>query len=318
MEEPLIPRYLDLPQIPGTEDRHAWDVWGREDVLGSVNRLRPEVVRTACGLVREGRAISLALPLDEPCPGIFTERSAPRHRVIGTPTGRDDSLESFFLQFSSHWDGLPHVRYRAHYWGGREDQDLLPGALGVDQWASHGIFARGVLLDAVEHARRQGLRFDPTERVALDGRLLEEIAEAQGVALKAGDVLLLRTGWLPWYRSLTESARKGLIGAVRAADPLHCPGLEGSGRMAEWLWDHGVVAVAADNVAVEALPVDPGVGFLHRRLIPLLGITLGEFWHLEELADECRRLSRWEFFLSASPLSLRDGVGSPANAHAIL
>jgi kynurenine formamidase len=101
-----------------------------------------------------------------------------------------------------------------------------------------------------------------------------------------------------------------------------------------WLWDHRVPLIATDNLAVENIPVTPNetyltqeerdsgvrspyTGMLHRQLIPLLGIALGELWFLDDLAAECRSTGRWDFMLVAKPLNLVGGVGSPANAVAI-
>ncbi len=86
---------------------------------------------------------------------------------------------------------------------------------------------------------------------------------------------------------------------------------------AAWLWDHRVAAVAADNPAMEVLKVDPGVGFLHRLLLPLLGMPIGEFWDLEALSEACRRHERSAFLLTSAPLYIPGGVGSPANAYAV-
>jgi hypothetical protein len=104
--------------------------------------------------------------------------------------------------------------------------------------------------------------------------------------------------------------------------------------MVAWLWDHQISLLAADNVAVEAYPVKPNSGLvdseecqsgtgtphdgmLHRPLISLLGLFLGELWHLEDLAQACHADGVYEFLLSAKPLNLVGGVGSPANAMAI-
>ena len=75
--------------------------------------------------------------------------------------------------------------------------------------------------------------------------------------------------------------------------------------------------MASDNVALEVLPVDPTIGFQHRRLIALQGMPIGEVWDLDELAQECARDSVYEFMLVSSPLNLPGGVGSPPNAYAI-
>jgi kynurenine formamidase len=315
------PSYENLPHLPDSEERHAWDVWGRQDQIGSLNRLGAQQVLSACRSVEAGRVVCLTLPLNEPRPGLFPNRKAYRHSVTRSGHGRDDSLDGFFLQSSSHWDGLRHVRYRRHgYWGGRDENDLdADGSLGMAHWGAHGIFARGVLLDVVDYQRAAGEPLDPTRRFAIDGDLLEQIAEAQGVTVTPGDVIVLRTGWMEWYQRLPEERRNSLMGTVgQGENPLATPGLHGGQATAAWLWDHGVVGVAADNPAVEALPVDREAGFQHRRLIPLLGLALGEFWWLWELAKQCQELGRHHFLLAAAPLQLPGGVGSPANAYAIL
>ena len=79
-----------------------------------------------------------------------------------------------------------------------------------------------------------------------------------------------------------------------------------------------VAAVAVDNPAVETLRVTKEEGFLHRLLIPLLGMPLGEFWNLEELARACRARSRHEFLFFSVPLKIPRGAGSPGNGLAIL
>lgn len=96
-----------------------------------------------------------------------------------------------------------------------------------------------------------------------------------------------------------------------------CPGLDAQQATAGWIWDHQIAAMAADNVALEALPVDPAIGFQHRRLIALQGMPIGEVWDLDELAHECAGDGVYEFMLVSSPLNLPGGVGSPPNVYAI-
>ena len=66
------------------------------------------------------------------------------------------------------------------------------------------------------------------------------------------------------------------------------------------------------------MPKSSHSGMLHRILIPLLGLTIGELWALDELATACILRRRYDVFLTAQPLNLLGGVGSPANAMAIL
>ncbi|MDO8945058.1 MAG: hypothetical protein Q7U75_17890, partial [Desulfobacterales bacterium] len=103
--------------------------------------------------------------------------------------------------------------------------------------------------------------------------------------------------------------------ALHTGKPLEaCPGLEGSEEMAEYLWDSGVAAIASDNPAVEVMPGNPVVGLLHRRLIPLLGFPLGEFFTFGPLAQDCERDGKYTGLFVSAPLNLPGGVGSPANA----
>jgi hypothetical protein len=43
---------------------------------------------------------------------------------------------------------------------------------------------------------------------------------------------------------------------------------------------------------------------MHRVLIPLLGMALGELWALDELAERCAADGRWDCMIVAKPLNL--------------
>ena len=87
--------------------------------------------------------------------------------------------------------------------------------------------------------------------------------------------------------------------------------------MARFLWNAHPAALLCDNPAVEVVPGDPAIGSLHRRLIPALGLALGEMFDFETLADRCKADGRYTFFFVAAPLNLPNGLGSPGNAVAI-
>ena len=171
------PAYDDLPTMDeGSEERHAWDVWGRDDQVGAFNRLTPEHVVAAARLVRTGKVINLDLPLNEPDPPLSDRTRFTHHIETGRQT-RDDWLDGFYLQGSSQWDALSHVRYRQYgYWGGRQDEDVNEGReCGIDQWAERGIVGRGVLIDAKRH-------YDcaPDERFPITGPMIEEDRRGAG------------------------------------------------------------------------------------------------------------------------------------------
>ena len=139
------------------------------------------------------------------------------------------------------------MRAREHgFWGGVTD-DPEPGAgrLGIERWAERGIVGRGVLLD-VEGG-------DPFASRSISPEELEAAAGRQGVELRPGDVLCVRTGWMARYRRLDADERR------RAATSHAFAGLAAGEEMARWLWDHRFAAVACDNPAVEVSPGDRDV-----------------------------------------------------------
>ncbi len=133
--------------------------------------------------------------------------------------------------------------------------------------------------------------------------------DAQGTGVEAGDVLLIRTGWLGWYRTLDDATRSGM--ARRHSNPGLVPGE----RTAAALWDLGLSAVAADNPSLEVWPW--GEDKLHDRLLPLLGMPIGELFDLDALAEDCVVDGRYACLFTSAPLRLRAGVASPPGALAI-
>ncbi len=308
-----LPDFDDLPQLEGMDLRHAWDVFGRDDVLGSMNLLTPERTAAAATLVRTGQRISLDLPLDLPDPPLFG-RQPFSHVVFALSRNEmDDRVDNFHLQGSTQWDGLNHVRCREHgYWGGRlQDPTAGPNGLGVHHWAEHGIAGRGVLIDVARWLQTQG-DYDPLGGRAITATDLEATLDHQGVVLEVGDVLCIRTAWSSGYFGLAADQR-----ASYAASPTFS-GLIAGEEMARFLWNAHPAAICCDNPAIEVVPGDPAIGSLHRRLLPTLGMALGEMFDFEQLAPACHAQQRSTFFFVAAPLRIPNALGSPGNAIALL
>jgi hypothetical protein len=311
MNDVAVPAYDELPLLPGLGLPHAWDVLDRD--LGSLSFIGRQERLAALAEVELGETIGLNLPLDLIDPPLFG-RAQLKHRVV--EIGRntlEDVLDEFNPQSSSQWDGLRHVRARDHgFFGGITDLGGSPEALGIEHWARRGIFGRGVLLDVARWAQSVGRPFNPFRGTELTASDLRNCSAAQGVDLRPGDVVCVRTGWVTAYRGLGDAARGDTSLGARFS------GLRADDEMARLVWDSRLGALCADNPALESAPGDPKVGSLHRRLIPMLGTAVAELLDLDHLAQRCAENERWTFLFVAVPLPLTGGVSSPSNALAVL
>ena len=320
-DDAVIPPFDSLPRLPGNGVRHAWDVWGRGDNLGTLNRLTGPAVAAAAGCVRSGERIGVSLPMGLPDPPFFGRKGFRHNFEPMGPAAWDDWVDGFYLQCSSQWDGLRHVGSPDGWYGGWRGQpsdDLEP--LGIHHWAERGIIGRGVLVDLAAMAGEGGAGpgYDPFTRVAFRPADLTAALAAQGVALRAGDILCVRTGWTDKYLTLDPAGRAALADGMQSVSGYTAAGLAGSEDVAGFLWDAGVAAVACDNPAVEVVPADRADGFLHGRLIAGLGMAIGELFTFGALAAACRREGRYDFLFASVPLNITGAVGSPGNAVAVL
>ncbi|MCU1420412.1 MAG: hypothetical protein JWN36_63 [Microbacteriaceae bacterium] len=330
-QEMPLPSYDDLLKAdpPGS----AWDYFGRDDQLGTINFLTPEVRRKAAGLIREGRTINLDYTLSEFDPFPSGTRPPNQHHLFSNnPFHFDDWLDSFYLQGTTQIDALRHIGYPGAGWfggRGRDEIETNNETLGIQKWAETGIVGRGVLLDVERYLASVGRPIDQSTVTEITVDDLDATAAAQGVTFETGDILLFRTGWAEYCRThMDEEARKAFKAGMKV------PGLASTRAIVAWIWDHHFSMVAADNLGIEAFPYTPdndvtqagqpkpekGVdhnGGLHRPLLPMLGLAMGEMFALEELARDCAADGVYEFFFTAKPLNLVGGVGSPANAMAI-
>ena len=319
----MLPAYDDLPcDVDGVPT--AWGLFGDDDSLGRLNLIDADCVRHAVACVRRGVSFGLNAPLDEFRPPLDLTRAAVVHRVLrggqGGVEDLDDVLDNFFPQISSQWDSLAHIAARLDiFYNGRSLEDVTVHRRNtIDNWAARGVVTRGVLLD-LPRLRGAGGQLSPDTShgsVVVTVDELESARQSAGIEYSPGCAIVLRTGFLAWYRSLDDPGRLAL------AQNLSAPGVEHSEAMARYLWDSGAAAIVSDSFATEVWPPDFSrtalpYGFLHRVLIGQLGFAIGELWDLESLADDVEQHGVCEFLLVSAPLHVRGGVGSPANALAI-
>ncbi|KAB2341786.1 cyclase family protein [Actinomadura rudentiformis] len=301
------------------DESNNWGRWGADDERGALNLLSPEVIVAAAGCVREGRALSLSLPIrgatSSPAPTTVPHlrgRPLPQHfmsvdggdyaagtRAIGAGLKvADDALVVTPHGTTTHMDALCHM------WSGEELYNGHPadrvrsygaGRCGIDK--AGPVVARGVLFDV---PRLRGV-----DHLAAEDRIGPDDLEACGVEVRPGDVAVVRTGWPLTWQDGPDAYWAGQ------------PGLSADGG--RWLAARDVCMVASDNAAIGGLNgrqlADEGLADdLHMILLWRHGIHLAEMLWLEELAET----GRTDFLLVVAPLRIEGGTASPVNPVAVL
>ncbi|MFE9650771.1 cyclase family protein [Streptomyces sp. NPDC006365] len=301
-----------------------WGRWGEDDVLGTLNFLDEAKRREGAALVRRGVSFSLSqrFDMDGPQKG-WRRRTNPVHTMLDTGTdavlgnqgfphgiGGADDVIAMPLQCSTQWDGLGHIFDHGKAWNGRDAEKVVTSAgdlvTGIEHMAPY-VAGRGVLLDVARVIGDDDGTPELPDGFAITTEHLTETAEAHGVSVGRGDIVLVRTG------RLARARRDGW--GDYAGGP--APGL--SFTTAGWLHRTEIAGIATDTWGFEVRPNEFDNAFqpLHQVVIPNMGLLIGEMWDLDALAEDCAADGVYEFWLTAAPLPITGAVGSPVNPIAV-
>jgi kynurenine formamidase len=222
-----------------------------------------------------------------------------RHHARGAAEARTGASGIVVMPEHSgtHIDALAHQAENLTLHGGvHVDSGVQTSVgfrvLGIETMAP--LVARGVLLDVAGDKR-----LAPEHSITAEE--LERAAAGAHVEVRAGDVVLVRTG----YGALWSEPVEYLRGA----------GVSAAGS--RWLIEKKVSAVGADNLAWDVMgPTDPELGVTlpgHVLLLVRAGIPIIENLNLEELAAA----GVHEFGFVCLPLKMRGATGSPVRPIAI-
>ncbi len=263
-----------------TADNWYPSKYGADDRLGAINELSSSKVLEAAKLITTGKTYSLGVET-----GPDTPAYPPRNYQIailggdgaggsaGTNkiTGNDDFMVTW-LGVGSQIDGLGHVGIDYKFYNGVEASEFVrPNGLVL--YGTHllpPIVTRGVLLNIAKLKGQTRL----AKGTPIHSADVKAAAEAQGVTIQRGDVVLLHTGW----------------GSLATADPAEFisgePGLSHEG--AKYLAGLSVVAVGSDGWGLEVLPGEnKDILFpVHQEFLARNGIYILENMNTAELAAD--------------------------------
>jgi kynurenine formamidase len=275
-----------------------WGRWGKDDQIGALNLITPAKRRQAAALVKDGVSVSLAADadtmkaVDNPSP----------YEVTMQGIGSDRIAVSYHGIAHTHLDSLAHINESGVFYNGYTPDADVVVKQGHQKNSIYnvkdGILTRGILIDI---PRLKGVPYlEPGTPIFVAD--LEAWEKQAGVKVSAGDAVFVRTGvWArraalgPWLRGRAEGGRSAGL------DPSVIP----------WLKQRDIALLGSDHPQY----VSPGSprGAVHDFALVHLGVHLFDNCDLEALAAAAATRKRWEFLLTASPLPIRGGTGSPLN-----
>jgi kynurenine formamidase len=198
----------------------------------------------------------------------------------------------------THLDAKAHVARNNRVTGNVDITDLQDYQNGLKVLSINTtppIVRRGILLDI---PATQDLEVLPNN-FGIGAAEMHLAAEKQGIEVCAGDVVLIRTGWIRYWKD-----RKKYL-SVEAG----VPGVAEDG--AKFLAEMGIGFTGSDTTAYDKVP--PHHLPCHVILLVENGIQIMEMLNLEDLSEQ----RVYDFLFIALPLKIRGGAGSPVRPIAI-
>jgi kynurenine formamidase len=227
-----------------------------------------------------------------------------RHGDMVRADGGSASNEMMMLggHTGTHIDALCHVSHNGELHGGVDAHEAQKGGrfskLGVETIPI--ILCRGVMLDVPGVHDVEVL--EPGRAITADD--LRRAEERQGVKVRKGDALLVRSGWpAHWDDPVT------FLG--------HAHGVPGPDESAAaWMLEREIRVTGAETIAYEWIPAGRGHALLpvHRMLLVEKGVHIIEAMNLTELAKD----GVSEFLFLVNPLKVVGATGIPVRPLAIV
>lgn len=272
--------------------------WGAADERGSMNHQKPAAVMNAAKLIRTGEVIELAHVLNASMPFFGTRRFDvhTKRTFMNQPSNRRGSNEEIVIseigQVGTQFDGFAHQTHENLWYNcNKVDENTSRGGFGKFGMEKVGtVMTRGVLIDV---AGLKGVETLP-DTYEITVQDLQQALARQNVTLRAGDAVLINTGWNKLWGK--DNARY-----VRTTPGIGIPA-------AEWLIKQDPLLLGSDNWPVEVSPnPDPQLSLpVHQIALVVHGVHLLENLKLDELAAK----KVYEFAFMMQPLKAQGFSGS--------
>jgi len=279
-----------------------WGRWGKDDELGTLNLITPATRIAAAKLVIEGRSVSMA---HETITKQSVDAASPySHEMVAhaenSPMWAVDNIAVTFHGYShSHLDAVCHRFHKGKIYNGYASTTANSSGCGklAVTTASDGIFTRGVLMDIARLKNKKWL--EPGTPIYAED--LEAWERKAGVTVGKGDAVFIRTG--RWARR----AEMGPWDIEQSAAGLHVSAVK-------WLKDRDIAILGCDGVS-DVFPsgVEGYTHPVHLLVLVALGMPMFDNLDLEAVSKVAADENRWHFLLTAAPLKIPGGTGSPLN-----
>jgi kynurenine formamidase len=234
------------------------------------------------------------------------------HEIFGQVPGSRVSWTSEMMFFSGQHgaptiDAIGHIGRDLKLHGGVDAVAAtstpggIGGNLGIDAFPLDLVVSRAVFLDVARHVA--GGKPDPLPPgFEITGKHLDETMTAQGVDVRKGDSLLIRTGWGQLF---------GKDNAKYLGEQSPGPGQDA----AKWIIARGVRLAGDDTATFEKRPAAYGKELfsVHMMLLTDNAIYIVEKMNLEPLSAA----RAYTVALVIAPLKIQGASGSPLRAVAL-
>lgn len=303
----------DMPEFFERTEKWYPSEYGEQDVLGTLNHLSQDKVKSAAQLITTGRTFYLSHEMYNGMPGRY-ERHGPFFYLLSQraydhrPPFREETKNRFggalcrlemVDHLATHVDALNHISFDNKFYNGNDAYEISTTygttKLGIESMPP--VVTKGVMVDSTSE---KGI-MDMGSPV--DVSQVEEFLTQHDITVEPGDAIFFHTG----------------VGSRWNQPDLYnqyydrSPGI--GMELAKWLAEKKVSITGSDTPATEVVPAEHAGTRLpvHQYLITLHGIRLIDNMNLNELAKE----KVYQFMLVLAPLRIRGATASPVSPVAI-